>query len=217
MVYHKASRYFTLLALIVVLLGTDGLVVLAQRKAKTRPAAPDPKGVQKPQGTEGELQDYARKFIDLYFTKCGGDSLYSYTYALGRRHLLETKDLRIEVSPFHTDPASFEVSKADRLNGIEGQGILYIEPEAYRTYDFSNNMWSEWKEGRVNIDHPSLVAIVHTIYWVMEKRKDAWSIGTSLPNRNYLTNTKVKVNCDTITGPLPVWEESLDHAMWRVL
>jgi hypothetical protein len=67
MVSDKASRYFTLLALIVVLHGTDGLVVLAQRRAKTTPAVPSPKAVQKPQGTEAELQDYARKFIDLYF------------------------------------------------------------------------------------------------------------------------------------------------------
>lgn len=184
-----------MLGIILVLLGGDRLMVLAQRRAKTKPVVPSGKAVQKPQGTEAELQDYARKYIDLYFTKCGGDSFYSYAYKrFGPRGfmLLETKDLLIKVWPK-------EVSKAESLNGLEGQGTIHISPAAYRDYDFSLNMWNEWKEG------------THDIYWHMVKWNGAWSKkdvkvipGVQASNRDDLTNTKVKVKCDNITAPLPM-------------
>jgi hypothetical protein len=161
---------------------------------------------EKPQGTTAELRDYARKYIEMYFTKCAGDSLYSYAYdAIGGRQLLEIKNLLITVS-------SEEVSKAESLNGLEGQGTLYIEPEAYRTYDFSNSAWSEWKDGRVG--DGLRFGVIHTIYWHMVKRNRAWAKkdvavipGIQASNRDYLTNTKVKVKCDNIAAPLPAWTE----------
>lgn len=199
MFFQKASKYFVMLGLILVLLGTDRIVVLAQRKAKTKPAVPIRKTVEKPQGPEAELRDYARKYIDLYFTKCGGDSLYSYAFDIfNQRNLLEIRGLLIRASPM-------EVSKAESLNGLEVRGGLAIEAEAYRTYDFTSNTWGEWRDGRLDLDTPTVYQIPHRIYWVMEKRTGVWSHTLEI---SLLTNTKVKVKCDSITAPLPVWQQS---------
>jgi hypothetical protein len=59
--YPRDYRYFIVLGLVIVL-GTEGLVV-AQRRAKTKPVVPSSKAVQKPQGPKAELLNYARKYL----------------------------------------------------------------------------------------------------------------------------------------------------------
>lgn len=69
-----------------------------------------------------------------------GDAWYGWGGGSGdfRGTILELKDISVEVKPY-------ELSKADRANGIEWKGLVFIKCDLYREH--VGKEWGKWKDG----------------------------------------------------------------------
>ena len=127
-----------------------------------------------------EAERMARNWWNAAVTKCG-DSYYmngTYVNSAGinttRRNVL-----------YHFRTSNFSVTEtpltqADRLNGIEWQGVVEIPVSAYRYYDYQERSWYGWfngqpprREGAVYLSD-----IPPTLGTSIVKRRGRWDIGS---------------------------------------
>lgn len=139
---ERYIKFVTSLALVFLVLSLSLNGEAQRRKKTTRKASP--KNEVRLMTVDDEAQAFANQAVDFVFRKCG-DSWYHYnyyTYPYNSHDLHEWKGLQAAA---YAD----ELDVADKLNGIQWSGRVYIGPTvAHRGYRFSDSKWWEWRNSR---------------------------------------------------------------------
>ena len=132
-----------------------------------------------------EAKTQSRKFWDSMLVRCG-DSYYGELTHAGKdvasiRWIFQLREPEIVV---YYDPNQ-ELTKADKLNGVEFDGKTFISASASRSYQ--DGKWSAWSDG-------ARAAFYETISTPISKVKGRWQFGITKESRIRLTPT----TCETI-------------------
>lgn len=129
-----------------------------------------------------EAQQQAEAFWQAQLTRCG-DSFY---------RKLELKDGGVEFYEFKEPKvrlAPWRVTDADRLNGIEWHGLIFLEPKVSRVWGTSLGRWEQWANGQGGTSDNS---------YPMKKTKGQWSINTNRGEIFEETSKYAPVDCAKI-------------------
>jgi hypothetical protein len=116
-----------------------------------------------PRSIDDEAKAEADKFWATQITKCGDDYYRKLEFFKGGESWYELKDPSVRIS-------AARVSDADRLNGLEWHGNIYLETKTSRTWQLGANKWDESENGVNRGDG---------FYYRMEKSKGQWHIDLS--------------------------------------
>lgn len=149
----KRPSCFLIVGLIVTLIA--GPLACAQRRQTSRSQT----------GTSGqssnvdsEALEQAHAFLARFFPRCGSSNYYTEA-ASGQYGELE--GFSIDIEPF-------QMTEADRLNGIEFRGHVRIQARLYRTSNPQTNKWNDWSQGSpMNIASDVID---------LQKRRGKWTI-----------------------------------------
>lgn len=114
-----------------------------------------------PASIDDEAKAEAEKFWATQITKCGDDYYRKLELNKGGESWYELKEPSVRIS-------AALVSDADRLNGLEWHGNIYLETKVSRTWE--SDRWSAWENGVNRGDG---------FYYHMEKAKGNWNINMS--------------------------------------
>jgi hypothetical protein len=132
-----------------------------------------------PSSIDNEAKAEAEKFWATQITKCGDSYFRKLELNKGGESWYELKEPLVRISPAHT-------SDADRLNGLDWHGNIYLETKVSRTWE--SDRWSAWENGVNRGDG---------FYCHMEKAKGKWNINMSRYPYD-LVSRYVAVDCSKV-------------------
>jgi hypothetical protein len=158
-VMSTATRYFTAVNLIgLILLSPFSLQRGVTINGATLPGARISVPRNKPQGNiDQEARQQANGFWGGKFTRCGAS------------HYTRIRSAIFELQGFTVELRSNQLTRADKLNGIEWQGRSEIVASVSRTFTFGQG-WSQWRQG-----HGFPIGLVI----LMRKQNGRWSFSSS--------------------------------------
>jgi hypothetical protein len=134
-----------------------------------------------PRSIDDEAKAEADKFWATQITRCGDDYYRKLEFFKGGESWYELKDPSVRVSPN-------VLTEANRLNGLEWHGNIYLETKTSRYWDLGANKWGEWENGVNRGDG---------FYYRMEKSKGEWHIDLSRYPYD-LVSRYVPVDCSKV-------------------
>lgn len=129
-----------------------------------------------------EAQQQAEAFWNSQLTKCGDSFYRKLQLKDGGIQYYEYKEPSVRLAPQ-------QVTEADRLNGIEWQGLIFLQTKASRVWGTALGHWEQWADGTGRTGDNS---------YPMKKVNGRWSVDTNRGGVFEETSKYVPVDCSKI-------------------